>query len=363
MFSCPRTHGERWLVALVLASVALPALADSVFIGSLERKDVKITAVRDGAIELSIDGRAVEPMPLNKITRINIADEPELGRAEGAYLAQQPLQAVEAYQAAFKTTKRPWLKDYILPRLLDSANKSGKFDVAVSSYIALVRKDVQAAQKARPTPPEEPVTQLAAAVTELSRASNDATLPKGAKQALQSLLLEVYRAQKDLASATKLGEQILKSGTMDMNDPAAIRLAGDVRIGLARVAMANKEYDKALAQIEGGKELFVETRQQVVALYCLAQAMDGKAGAKPDANAAKDIALAYMRVVAVARLTTQAPHVVESLYRVAQLHELFGDPKGAMATYSDITQTYAEQPLGKAAAKDVARLEQQLKTD
>ena len=363
MFSYLRTHGARWLVALGLAGAALPALADSVFIGSVERKDVKITSVRDGAIEFTIEGRAVEPVPLSKITRISIADEPDLGRAETAYLAQQPLQAAEAYQAAFKLTKRPWLKDYILPRMLESANKSGKFDVAVSSYIALVRKDVQGAQKARPTPPEDAVAELATAVTQLSAASNDATLSKGAKQALQSLLLEVYRAQNDLVSAAKLGEQILKSGTMDMNDPAAIRLAGDVRIGLARVALADKQYDKAQAQIEGGKELFVDPRQQAAAWYCLAQAMDGKAGAKPDASAAKDIAIAYMRVVAMSRLTSETPHVVDSLYRVAQLHEMFGDLKGAMAIYSDITQTDAEQPLGKAAAKDVVRLEQQIKGD
>ena len=363
MFSCPRTHGARWLMALVVAGAALPALGDSVFIGSLERKDVKITSVRDGAIEFSIDGRPVEPVSLSKITRISIADEADLAKAEAAYLAQQPGPAADAYKVAFKSTKRPWLKDYILPRMLESANKSGKFDVAVSSYIALVRKDVQAAQKARPTPPEAGGAELTAAVTDLSTASNDATLSKGAKQALQSLLLEVYRAQNDLVSAAKLGEQILKSGTMDMNDPSAIRLAGDVRIGLARVALADKQYDKAQAQIEGGRELFVDPRQQAMALYCLAEAMDGKAGVKPDANAAKDIAIAYMRVVAMSRTAADTPYVPESLYRVAQLHETYGDMKGALAIYSDLAQSHADQPVGKTAAKSVSRLEQQLKAE
>lgn len=358
MFTCSPTHRIARLVLVGAVLTTAQTFADSVFIGSLERKDVKITAVRDGSIEFSLEGRSTEPVPLTRVSHIALTDDAALNRAEEAFVAGKFAAAAEGYQASFKATARPWLKTYILPRMLEAANKGEKFGVAVSAYIALVKQQPQAAQKARPTPPQNAPVELRSAVTELSAAASDTALSAGARQAIQSLLLEVYRTQNDLASAARLGEQILKSGTMDMNDPAAVRLAADVRIGLARVALADKQYDKAQAQIDGGRELFTDPKQQAMALFCLAQAADGKAGAKPDAAAAKDLAIAYMRVVAVARTAPDQPCLPESLYRVAQLHEVFGDTRTAAGLYADLAQTYADESVGKAAAKDVARLQQ-----
>ena len=117
------------LLALLAGLVAGPVLADSVWVGSLERQDVKVRNFRNGVVEFTIEGRAVDPVPAERVARLLIEDEPTFSKAEQAFAEGNFAAATEGYLAASKSTSKPWLQDWMLPKLLTAADRSGRFDV------------------------------------------------------------------------------------------------------------------------------------------------------------------------------------------------------------------------------------------
>lgn len=348
---------KHWIVpAMLLASSS--AFADSIVVASIERKDVKITNVRDGAIEFTVAGRTVEPVPLTRVSRVIVTDEPQLTAAELAYNEKRFDAAAEQYQQALKNAKKPWMKDYIPPRMLLAAKQGNMFGAAVTAYVALLPKDPTFAQEHRPSLAAEVTAQdLKAAATALVAASQDSSIAGASKQAVLSLLLDVYRAQNDFAGAARVGEQILKSGVLDATDPTAARMIADTRLSLARLALAQKKYDKVIAEVEAGRALFTEPYQQAIALYCLAQVKDRGLPAKPEPTVMQDLAIDYVRVASLAKKAPEQPYLAESLYRAGQLCERAGDVKGAVALLSEVAQIAGDSPLAKAAGRDLSRLQ------
>ncbi len=331
------------------------AMADSVFVGTLERKDVKIRSYRNGVIEFTIAGRAVDPVPADRVTRIAVDDEPEFSKADQAFAEEDYAAAADGYSAALKTTTKPWLKDWILPRFLQAANRAGRLDLATTAFVQLAGKDLKAAMQAVPAVGENAdARQLSAAAAELKRAASSGG-NTSARQAILSLLMEVTRAQGDLAGASAVAEELLKSIPSDLSDPAVAYLVADIHLSIARLAMAQEDYAKALNQLEANRRLFTDPVQQAQALYALAVIADKQLKDRsPDAL--KDCALAYMKAVAVARQTPDRKNLPEALVRVAQIQEELGDLKSASLLYAEVAEEYKGTPIAATAAREQQRL-------
>jgi tetratricopeptide (TPR) repeat protein len=331
-------------------SVASLALADTLVVGGNARTGAKIKSYRNGVFDYTLDGREVNPVAGDRVSQIALDDDPVLTAAEQALVGEKWAAAVDEYQRALKATKRVWLKDWVLPRMVVAAERAGKFDVAVSGFVQMLKGDAGVAMKYRPWPAETTAAAaLTAAAGELAKASSLAAWSTTQKQAILSLLMDVERVQGDVAGATKLSEQLLRSAVVNKADPASERVVADIYIGSARLAVLKKEYARATALIEQNGPLFTDRVQQVEALYCLALARDGELGAEASKDALKDLAIAYMRVVAAGRGGADRRDVPEALLRVGELQEQLGDKRVAQTLYAEVTGEYKDSPAAARA--------------
>lgn len=348
----------RWAIVAGPLWIAGVAAADSIYVGSLERKDVKIQNYRNGVVEFTIGGRRVDPVAESKIARLVLDDDAEFSKADQAFAEGRWTAALDGYQGTLKATNRPWLKDWILPRALQAADRAGRVDVAVSLYLALLPKDPSTASRLRPAIPAGAApAEMTSAAAELTKASTSATLTPAAQQAVLCLLMDVNRAQGATDAANKVAEQLLRIIPADTRDPAQARVIADVYVGVANLALGQKDYAKAASVIQSHRQAFTEPAQQAEALYVLARVADGQAAAA-DKDAMKDVAIAYLRAAAAGRGTAGKRNVPECLMRAAEIEEQLGDTRSALALYAEVVSEYKDSPVSAKAAAGQQRLKE-----
>lgn len=346
-----------WGVVLMLLPCAR-ARGDSIFTGTLERTNVTVRQVKGGMVYYDIGGRNAEPIPVAKVTRILARDEPAFNAAEVAYVTGEWESAAENYQKAVADRRANlWIVDWSLPRLIDSANRCGRFDAAVAGYIDLVRKDPHEAAALKPPLPEAKSKYLEVAVRQLTDALKEPELNDAQRQPLLLLLLEIQRLRKNDAAISEIADQLGKiesAGPDRGSDESAAQTAAELRLGLAHVALDKGDFQKVIDQIESNRDLFIRPQQQAEALHCLARAKYGLADRSSDAAALKEAALAYMRVVAHFKEAGNLPQVADSLYMTGVILERLKEPENARHLYESVVSQYNTDP---AAAKAGARLE------
>jgi TolA-binding protein len=200
-----------------------------------------------------------------------------------------------------------------------------------------------------------------AAMAEVERGLNDAKLAEGPRQSLLAYQLELARASGDAARARQIADRLGNTpATPNAPGNAAATAAPAVnpalKLQLAFLALDKKDYDAAAKEIQSSAALFVEPEQQVEALYCLAEARAGLA--KDDAGSQKDVALAYMRVVARAKSgRVQSPRVAESLLKTAAVHEKLKANPEALMLYQQVAEEFKDDAnVARRAADGIARL-------
>jgi tetratricopeptide (TPR) repeat protein len=332
------------------------AKADSIFVGSLERKDVTIRDIKGDTLIFDINGRQTETQA-SKVTRLTVTSEPPLNAAEEAYAAGKWDQAVDGYQKTLRTTQKPWVKEWAATRLIDAGNKSGRFDAAVSAYIQMLLKDPASAAGAKPSMPDAKSTYLDTAVKEVNTALGDSKLTVDQKRALLGFLVELQQARKDAAAEDDAYERLAKLPGADVNDSNARRVLAKRKISVASRALETKNYRQALDEVEKNRGLFTEPTQQADALFIIAEARHALAGS--DNNALKDAALGYMRVVAAAKNEPGRPHVVDSLLKTAAILEQLGEPRAATGLYEQVLAQFADDPSAPKARDNLERLKKQ----
>ncbi len=348
--------------SLVLGHWSFPAHADELWVGSggsgaINVKGAKITRVAGGQIFFTAGGKETS-RELGKVQRILVDGEAALNAAEEAYAAGNWSAAVDGYQRTVRATTKPWLKDWATARLIDAANKSGRFDAAVASYVATLLKDPAAAAALKPAMPAERSTYLDTAVTEVNNALGTKGVTDAQRQALFQFLMDLHRARKDKAAEEKAAEQLDEILAKDPNNPAAGQAIARRKLMNAAKALEAKDYRKALAEVEAVRDQLTDAAQQADALFYLAEAKYGLTDTKqPDAL--KDAALAYMRVVAHFKNEPGAPHVAESLVKVAQIHEQLGEPQTAANLYEQVASQFKDDPAAQVARQSLQRLGQQ----
>jgi hypothetical protein len=341
-----------------------PVLADSVWIkGSaggkaLERQNVKILDVKDGMLTFESGGNIAAPRPLTDVVRVRIDGEISLNAAEDAFAGSEFDKATTNYEKTLQTTTKPWLKDWCSARLLESASKSGRFDAAVKAFVALAERSPEAAKTmlASMEMPKKDSKYLVDADRQLE-AGIKASRRDDARQVMAELRANVARARGD----TKAEEEALKAAAAaamaaNPNSPEALRHKVQLTLNSARQALTAKDYDKVLGTLEKEGATIIEPADQIEALMLVADAKAGKAAASTDANAWKDVVVAYLRVVANA--PAGSPQSGAALLKVASIHETkLNEKPAAVKVYQQVVADFKGQDAAKEAEKELKRLQ------
>lgn len=330
------------------------AKADSIFAGNLETQNVTIKEVKGDSLVYEISGRVSEK-PVDRITRVIATNETPLNAAETDFAAQKWNQAVDGYQRAIRTSTKQWVKDWAALRLVSAASQSGRFDAAAAAYILTLLKN-PTGPTSRPAMPEAKSTFLDSAVADVNTTLSDPKLTIDQKRALIGFLIDLQQARQDTAGEDAAFAQLARLPGSDANDPGVRRMQARRKLQSAQRALDAKSYAQAMSEIDSNRIMFVETSQQADALYIIAQARLGQAGS--DANNLKDAALAFMRVVALAKDEPGSPHVVDSLQKTAGILEQINDRESAVKLYQQIAAQYPDQPAAAAARSSIQRLKQ-----
>ncbi len=345
---------QRIVLSLCLMLAGLPALAlaDSVTVNNLPYPDVKINAVKGEEIFFTTSTGIEVHKPIAHVSKINLTDEPALNTAEEAYLKKDWDKAATGYEKTVRTTNKAWLKDWCSVRLLESANKAGRFDAAIKAYIALAEKAPDSAKPIQLNMPKAGSAYINDAIkdlnTAISRTKNEQT-----KQLLLKLVVDLNALKGDNAAGDKALQDLANTQVaLDPNSPEALKAQVMLKLKAMRVALAAKEYDKVISGVEKEAATIVEPADQADALLMLADAKAGKAG--DDKNAWKDVAVAYVRVAANSPGTPQA---ASALLKVANILETrLGEKDTAVKLLKQIAADYKGQETATEAENQIKRL-------
>jgi TolA-binding protein len=347
---------------IALASIGLLAVAsaraDTLWIRSasagggavsvLEIRDVKVTGVEGGKLLFNSAGRDTS-RDLAQISKLQVDDEPALSAAENALGSNQFDAATDGYRKALDGASKDWVKTWAAQRLIFAAQRANRFDVAVQGYIALVITDPAIAAASKPALPNGQSSFLATAINQVNTALGDAKLAPPQRQALTTFLLDLQRAKGDEKAAAATVEQLLKNNP----DPAAGAAIAKLKLDSAAAALKGNDFAKAKAEITSNRAAFTDPKDQAQALLILAEAQAGTANQSNDANAWKDAALAYMRIVAHFPDSPTAP---PALLKTAQIEQKLNDLDAARSLYQQLAKQYPSDPSAAAAQAALQQL-------
>lgn len=357
------------LAGLSLLGVAAPggltaARADSVFVrasgdkgSALEIPDVKILRIEDGMLLFDNSGNETG-RTLAQVQQISVEGEDALNAAEQSYVSGDYASAVDGYLKTFRSPSKPWLKDWAVVRLMDSANRANRFDAAADAYIYLLEQNANAAPTHKPTFPDAASEYLTTAAGDVQSAIDETGHTDAQKAALLGFLIDIDNAKNDKAAADKAGEQLDELLASDPSNPGAQRVLARRRLVAAGAALSAGDWAQAQSIIEKSRAQITDPQQQAEALWVLAEARYGQLGSSTDPDALKDAALAYMRVVADFKDLDGHPHVVESLLKTAQIEEKLNNAGAARELYQQIVQQYPDDAQTDAAKQRLAQLKQ-----
>ncbi len=329
---------NKYLAGLTIAIAPLLAAgissADTIHIGSgLQFEDVQIVGIQGNQIVFTNRSGREASRDISTVTRLEVTNEPAFNEAEAAYASGNWDQATASYQKAIRSTTRDWLRQWASLRLFETADKSGDFPAATAAYIELLRSNPDAAAGHQPTLPDAQSTFLDTAAQDIERALNT-NLNDNQRAALLKFLLDIHQKRGDTQQALSAAERLSKL-TGDAATPENRRLLADLKLGLARIALEQKDFSKAFAEINDNREIFLEPEQQAEALYVLAASQHQLAGKDP--LKLQDAAIAYMRVLAH---FPQSPQAGPSLMGAAAIMESLGEPRKALALYQQAVKEY-----------------------
>jgi tetratricopeptide (TPR) repeat protein len=343
---------------IVLSSLCLaPALApgDAIWVGESTKNpimagDVHIVGIQSNVLMYTIGGGEDATKPLDQVQQMSAGGETDFNVAEQSYRDGKSGAAAEGYQRAIRSSGRDWVRDRSAVRLAELSSKLDRFDLAATAYVALVAQDPTIAAKTKPVLSEAAGPYYDGALSDIRRTLDSNKLSDSQRGTLLGFALDIYRAKNDSTSANQTAAELIKLGVAGPGDIVMVKLAS------ARLALDTKDYEKAATEIQQNRTLFIEPVQQADALFILAQARDGMGGTNNNAEALKDLALAYMRAATVGRDLPGQPHVSAALLRVAEIEEELKEPQVALQLYRQISRDYSGQPVAAQAKAASDRL-------
>lgn len=286
---------------------------------------------------------------LDTIWQIKSANEPKLTAAEQAFVEGKYADAATAYQAALNSTQSPWVKTRATFRLIEAAGLSKQFGPQVAAFIELAKLDPVSAKTHQPDLKGVRADDIKANVAAVERAAGSAAKPEVAAL-LKETAANMYLAIGDTASASRVlggtaaAPAVGAAGTAvpGTASPAVVATAGtggasaDMVLAKVKVAMADRNYQQVIADLNANKHAFTDPVQQATALWDLAQAKYATAGNDP--TALKDAAIAYMRLVAHfdGRPAPLGDQVPAALLMVGEIEEKLKQPAEARQVYEQL---------------------------
>jgi hypothetical protein len=345
-----------WLSFCIAAGLSGLVRADSVWIGEpghspIETSGVKISGITGDTINYTLESGASKSESMQRVQQISVDGETSFDSAEAAFAAQKYDDALTGYQAALSSGK-DWIKSRAAIRLIGLAKSKGKFDAEVAAFAQLVKSDAELAAANKPNKPSANTVGMDAALSTLSTALGLSSLTVPQKSALLNEEFDIYRAKGDLANETVV---LGKLSDLGATTPAEMAM---LKVAEANIACDNRDYAKATTLITANKAVITDPDLQVDALYILARAAEGQAGAGASDEKQKNVALAYMRAATFGEKLDGKPHVAESLLKTAAIEEALKDPKAALGLYQQITddRVLKQTPEAKDAKSAVERL-------
>jgi hypothetical protein len=274
---------------------------------------------------------------------MTIDSEPAFTAGEAAYGARDWEKAITNFDKASRGSTKAWVKNWSNSRLIELGQKTGRFDLAVRSYVQLAQDAPASAVKIRLAMPKADSAYLPEAVTtvETTLGRTAANLP--AQEALARLLVDLQTARGDAkateAATGRLADIVLRANP---DSPQALAMAVKLKLAKVQTDLEAGRFDEVIARIRTEAPNIHDTADQVAMLYALAEAQRGKAAAGGGATKRdqwKEIALGYMRVVANA--PADSPRVADALLRVAEIDVARLDDKaGAIAILKRMLDDY-----------------------
>ncbi len=342
--------------AIIAILQCVHASADSVYVQGLSYDNVTITGVGHGQLDFTSASGNADTRDLAKVQRIHVDGENAFNDAEDAYSAGSFSSAVDGYLTTMHSTSHDWLKDYVASRLVDAANKSNRFDAATTAYIAMVQKNPAAAAHIRPQMPAADSTYLDTAISQVNDAMQSANLTDEQNVALLQFQVDLYNTKKDTTDADQAEAKLDEILAKDPNNPIAQQANARRKLQAATAALEAKKYQEAIDDIEQNKALFTDPAQQADAMFAIAEARMGLIAGSSDQTALKDVALAYMRVVADFKDVPGKPHVADALLKTAQIEEQLAEPDVAARVYQQVADQFPADPAAVTAKQDLDRL-------
>lgn len=371
-FVVPRRLAPR--IAVIAAATAVfafgsAARADDINSGGIKTANVqieKITSEKDpttGEVRQTIYYKTATGNAGNKAVtdkmKLTVNDEPNLNKAEDAFANGKWADAADAYQQTLKATNKAWLKDYAAARLLKSADESKRVDSAVIAYLYVLGKDPVAAQSMKPKLPDDPSNAYLKTAAKLVDDAANAEHDAAKALTLKAFRMDIARAMKDDATATKLAGELAKAGNAPGGgqvpgaDPSTLQAVIDGKLDLVRTSVEKKDYAAARKGLDESKDSVVEPKHQAEWLFLNAETEAGQLGNSKDEAALKNTAIDYMRVVANFPTSPRTP---QALLKTAELMERMNDAKSALVLYQQVARDYDGQPAGADAKKSIDRL-------
>mgnify|MGYP005848395981 FL=1 len=344
-----RPHPSRLALLALVATLALAAaaLADSIILsGNLELPNVRIKDLRGDVLIYDAGGRETS-RSIDRIVRIKLADDPAFTAAEEQFASGNWAKAAEGYQRSIRTSARPWVKKWAGVRLLEAANKSGRFDGAVDAFIAMAATDPASAAHIKLTMPAASSPLLPDAIAKVNQALARPTSVEHRK-VLLGLKMQLGMARQDQKVADEALADLEKIAP---NDPLVKHAAVLRKWAEIRASAKAGEHKKVLDLIEAMAPEISEPEQLTEAMMLIA---DSHAALAANRQEWMDSALAYMRVSADFPNT---PAAGDALLKTAAIHEKhLADATGAAALYRQVAQEFKGQPAGQAAARELERI-------
>jgi len=349
----------RRISILTILAVAPLLRADTVWIGSSGMgqpyQNIKITRIDAGKIFYEFSGNTINK-ELSQVRRMMIEGEAAFNAAEEAFVASKMDDAVDGYQKTLRSTNKPWLKDWCANRLIEAGSKAGRVDAAVAAYVHLVQRDPATAKTLRPELAGAKAGYLDVAAGDVKAAVSAAGLSDEQKLSLLNLLIEIQTARGDATAQSQAAAQVDEILAKNPNDPAAITVASRRRLQTAQKFLTDRDYPKAIAEVEANKASFTEPQQQADALFIVAQAKLALAQTSKKPDDIKDAGLAFMRVVANFKDLPGKPHAADALFQTGVVYELLEDTETAKTVYQQVIQQYLDEPAATAARAALEKL-------
>lgn len=331
------------------------ARADSLTLQGTPPQRVTISGFAGNKVQYATERGTPTERDYARVQQIAVDTDPALTAAEAARVGNQTDAALAGYVKAIRGTSTPWVKAFAARRIADT--QTDKFEPKLVAYVGLLQIASPDADVGKPALPERGSRLLETAVSEVETALKTPQLSDGPKLALFNFLAELHTQRGDETAVTATVERMARSSPTAANDPAVQSQLVGLKVAKAKAAAEKGDFASAGKIINEAKSQITDPRQQADALFILAQAKLATAD-KADVVAKQDAALAFMRVVVVAKDLPGKPNVLASLRATAGVLEQTSDMTGAIKLYGQIARDFADDPAAAAEAKaDAQRLQ------